>query len=117
MKLFVVNFDFGCSRDLAKALETLVSAQGLTVCKRIEISGHGAIVRIQNKDDLCLAWAIIVAKAKVDNDTRYTQIKDLGGDPASKTCLQFTRESQCSFRAMRYRRSQEISILFNRLSN
>ena len=81
------------------------------------LTNKRAIVRIQNKDNLCLARAIIVAKAKVDNDTRYTQNKKFSGDPVSKTCLRNTRESQCSIRAMRYRRSQEISSLFNRLSN
>ena len=33
-------------------------------------------VRIQNKDNLCLARAIVVAKAKVDNDERYQRISD-----------------------------------------
>ena len=38
-----------------------------------------SIVRIQNKDDLCLARAIIVAKAKVDNDERCRSINDRRG--------------------------------------
>ena len=40
------------------------------------LTNKRTIVRIQNKDDLCLARAIILAKAKVDNDERYTYIKD-----------------------------------------
>ena len=34
------------------------------------------IVRIQNDDDLCMARALVVAKAKVDNDTRDLQIRN-----------------------------------------
>ena len=35
-----------------------------------------SVVRIKNKDDLCLARALVVARAKEDNDPRYNQIKD-----------------------------------------
>ena len=35
-----------------------------------------SIIRIQNHDDLCMARALIVAKAKLDNDPRDTQIRD-----------------------------------------
>ena len=35
-----------------------------------------SIVRIQNDDDLCMARAIVVAKAKLDNDTRDRLIRD-----------------------------------------
>ena len=34
-----------------------------------------SVVRIKNKDDLCLARALVVARAKQDNDPRYNQIK------------------------------------------
>ena len=34
-----------------------------------------SVVRIKNKDNLCLARALVVARAKVDNDPRYNQIK------------------------------------------
>ena len=34
-----------------------------------------SVVRIKNKDDLCLARALVVARAKVDNDPRYNHIK------------------------------------------
>ena len=33
------------------------------------------IVRIQNKDDLCLSRAIVVAKAEIDTDERYESIR------------------------------------------
>jgi hypothetical protein len=35
-----------------------------------------SIVRIQNKDDLCLARALVVAEAKIDNDSQYKSIVD-----------------------------------------
>ena len=38
-----------------------------------------SIVRIQNMDNLCLARAIVVAKAKVDNNERYCSINDYRG--------------------------------------
>ena len=38
-----------------------------------------SVVRIKNKDDLCLARALVVARAKEDNDPRYNYIKDSRG--------------------------------------
>ena len=35
-----------------------------------------SVVRIKNKDDLCLARALVVARAKEDNDPRYDYIRD-----------------------------------------
>ena len=35
-----------------------------------------SIIRIQNKDELCLARALVVAKAKIDNDSQYKSIVD-----------------------------------------
>ena len=35
----------------------------------------GSFVRIQNKDDLCLARALVIAKAKIDNDSRDRLIR------------------------------------------
>ena len=37
-----------------------------------------SVVRIKNKDDLCLARALVVARAKVDNDPRYNHIRRSG---------------------------------------
>ena len=34
-----------------------------------------SVVRIKNKDDLCLARALVVARAKIEKDPRYNQIK------------------------------------------
>ena len=34
-----------------------------------------SVVRIRNKDDLCLARALVVARAKIDNDPKYNQIR------------------------------------------
>ena len=34
-----------------------------------------SVVRIRNTDDLCLARALVVARAKIDKDPRYNQIK------------------------------------------
>ena len=39
----------------------------------------GSVVRIKNKDDLCLARALVVARAKKDNDPRYNYIMDSRG--------------------------------------
>ena len=35
-----------------------------------------SVTRIQNKDNLCMARALVVAKAKVDNDPQYKSIVD-----------------------------------------
>ena len=35
-----------------------------------------SIIRIQNEDDLCMARALVVAKAKLDNDPQYKSIVD-----------------------------------------
>ena len=35
-----------------------------------------SVVRIENKDDLCLARALVVARAKIENDPRYKYISD-----------------------------------------
>ena len=41
------------------------------------LSEKGSVVRIKNKDDdLCLARALVVARAKKDNDPKYKQIRD-----------------------------------------
>ena len=39
-------------------------------------TGHGScFIQIQNKDNLCLARALVVAKAKVDKDPKWLSIK------------------------------------------
>ena len=55
---------------------------GGTGTKRSEINlekllaKKGSIIRIQNTDEICLARALVVAKAKIENDSRYYHIKD-----------------------------------------
>ena len=39
------------------------------------ITNKRAVVRFQNRDDLCFSQAIVVAKAKVDNGERYENIR------------------------------------------
>ena len=56
--------------------------QGGTGTKRSEINleknltNKRTIVRIQNEDDLCLARALVVSIAKIENDSRDRQIRD-----------------------------------------
>ena len=40
------------------------------------LNEKSSVVRIKNKDDLCLARALVVARAKEDNDPRYNYITD-----------------------------------------
>ena len=35
-----------------------------------------SIIRIQNEDDLCMARALVVAKAKLDEDPQYKYVAD-----------------------------------------
>ena len=39
------------------------------------LNEKGSVVRIRNKDDLCLARALVVARAKKENDPKYDQIR------------------------------------------
>jgi hypothetical protein len=56
--------------------------QGGTETKRSEINlekhltKKGSVIRIQNEDDLCLARALVVSIAKIENDSRYKSIID-----------------------------------------
>ena len=40
------------------------------------LAKKGSVIRIQNKDDLCLARALVVSMAKIENDTRYDHIRN-----------------------------------------
>ena len=53
------------------------------------LSEKGSVVRIRNKDDLCLARALVVARAKQDNDPRYNHIKN--SDHRLRSIRWFTR--------------------------
>ena len=46
-----------------------------------------SVVRIKNKDDLCLARALVVAKAKKDNDPGYQQVGDSRSPPTTRESL------------------------------
>ena len=56
--------------------------QGGTGSKRSEINlekhlmKKKSVVRIQNSDDLCLARALVIAKANINNDSRDCQIRE-----------------------------------------
>ena len=60
----------------------LVMPRGGSGSKRSEINlekhlaKKKSIARIQNSDDLCLARALVVAKAKIDNEPQYKSIAD-----------------------------------------
>ena len=40
------------------------------------LAKKGSIIRIQNKDETCLALALVVSIAKIENDNRYRYIAD-----------------------------------------
>ena len=40
------------------------------------LNKKGSVLRIKNNDDICLARALVVARAKQENDPRYNYIKD-----------------------------------------
>ena len=46
---------------------------------RDHLKAKKTIIRINNKDDFCLARALAVAIAKIENDPKYNQIKDSRG--------------------------------------
>ena len=46
---------------------------------REHLKAKKTIIRINNKDDFCLARALAVAIAKIENDPKYNQIKDSRG--------------------------------------
>ena len=40
------------------------------------IEKQKSVIRIQNKDDFCMACALVVAKTKIDNNPQYKSIVD-----------------------------------------
>jgi hypothetical protein len=56
--------------------------QGGTGTKRSEINlekhltKKGSVIRIQNEDEICLARALVVSIAKIENDSQYKTITD-----------------------------------------
>ena len=77
------NQEFRLNHTVTIDLNHVESPQGSGRKKRTTyniddfLSEKGSVVRIKNKDDdLCLARALVVARAKKDNDPRYGYIRD-----------------------------------------
>ena len=76
------NREFRLNDNVQVNLVHVEMPNGGTGTKRskINLENHlinkRSIVRIQNKDDLCLARAVIVSIAKIENDNRYKYITD-----------------------------------------
>ena len=76
------NRDFRLNDSVGVDVTTVEMPHGGKGTKRasINIEKHltkkRSIIRIQNKDELCLARALIVARAKIDNDPQYRSIVD-----------------------------------------
>jgi hypothetical protein len=74
------NHEFRLNDSVKVNLVHVEMPNGGTGTKRSEINlekhliNKRAIVRIQNKDDLCLARALVVSIAKIENDSRYKVI-------------------------------------------
>ena len=76
------NREFRLNDSVQVNLIHVEMPNGGTGTKRSEINlekhliNKRSIVRIQNKDDLCLARALVVSMAKIENDTRYDHIRN-----------------------------------------
>jgi hypothetical protein len=74
------NHEFRLNNSVKVNLVHVEMPNGGTGTKRSEINlekhliNKRAIIRIQNKDDLCLARALVVSIAKIENDSRYKVI-------------------------------------------
>ncbi len=81
-KVLQSNRDFHLNDSVSVDVTIVQMPHGGKGSKRAEINlekhlaQKRAIVRIQNKDELCLARALIVAKAKIDNDPQCKSIVD-----------------------------------------
>jgi uncharacterized protein YlxP (DUF503 family) len=71
------NHEFRLNDSVNVNLIHVEMPNGGTSTKRSEINlekhliNKRAIIRIQNTDDICFARALVVAKAKIENDSRY----------------------------------------------
>ena len=76
------NREFRLNDSVQVNLVYVEMPNGGTGTKRSEINlekhlaKKGSVIRIQNKDDLCLARALIVSIAKIEKDSRYKSIAD-----------------------------------------
>ena len=48
------------------------------------LNKKGSVVRMKNNDDICLARALVVARAKQENDPRYNYIRDSRAAPTAR---------------------------------
>jgi hypothetical protein len=75
------NRDFHLNDSVSVDVTLVEMPHGGKGTKRAEINlekhlaGKRSIVRIQNRDELCLARALVVARAKIDKDSRDRQIR------------------------------------------
>ena len=76
------NREFRLNDRVQVNLIHVAMPNGGTSTKRSEINlekhlaKKGSIIRIQNKDEICLARALVVSIAKIENDNRYRCIAD-----------------------------------------
>jgi hypothetical protein len=81
-RLIQSNHEFRLNDSVKVNLVHVELPNGGTGPKRstINLEKHlakkGSIMRLQNKDDLCLARALVVSIAKIENDSRDRQIRD-----------------------------------------
>ena len=74
------NHEFRLNDSVKVNLVHVEMPNGGTGTKRSEINlekhlaKKGSVIRIQNKDELCLARALVVSIAKIENDSRYKVI-------------------------------------------
>ena len=71
-----------------------------------------SIVRIQNDDDLCMARALVVAKARLDNDHQYKYVADYRKPMQTRLAQELHQNAGVWTRA-----SETISSIPDRLSN
>ena len=76
-KVIQSNHDFRLNDSVGVDVTTVEMPHGGKGTKRAEINlekylaKKRSFIRIQNKDELCLARGLIVAKAKIDNNPKY----------------------------------------------
>ena len=93
------NHEFRLNDSVNVNLVHVAMPNGGTGAKRSEINlekhlaNKRAIVRIQNTDETCLARALIVAKAKIETDSRYKRIIDQRCSTQERLALELHRLS------------------------
>ena len=116
------NHEFRLNDSVNVNLIHVEMPNGDTGTKRSEINlekhliNKRANIRTQNTDEICLARALVVAKAKFENDSRDRHIRD-PKTPLQTRLARFARKSRCSNSNLWVRRSQTISNVFIGFSN